>query len=433
MRSPKYGPRALTALVAVATLATTAAACGGGGGGDDNGSGDKKVSLRFTWWGDPGRQKLTEQAIAVFEKKYPNIHISEEPTSWDSYYDTLNTKLASGNAPDIINVEVRALADYARRGVFADLSGKIDTSHMDKNLLATGKVNDKLVAVPTGGNVLAMLENPKVLKKAGVKAPDDTTWTWDDYLKLSAKITKKLNNKKMFGSEYTFNSAYLQIYARQKGEQLYSGTKIGVSAATVKAWLSNFKTLIDTKGSPDAATSQQIGKNSIESSLVSTNKGAFGMWWSNQVGESAKTAGGPITLLRMPKIAGASTSGVSMHPSMFWAENAKTKYPDAAAKFINFMVNSPKAGKILMTDRGMPINLNVRKEIAPTLPKGAQVSVDYLNNISGELASPPPAPPKGADKIPDILQRYGEDYVFGKKSLDAAANGFIKEANGALG
>ena len=37
------------------------------------------VTIRFTWWGNETRNKLTTQVIAAFEKANPTIKVQAEP------------------------------------------------------------------------------------------------------------------------------------------------------------------------------------------------------------------------------------------------------------------------------------------------------------------------------------------------------------------
>lgn len=412
----------------VAAVLTAATACGDGSAGDEEGD----VTLRFTWWGDPTRHETTEQLADLFEENNPGITIDREPTDFDNYYDALNTKLSADDAPDIINVEIRRLGEYASRGIFADLSGSVDTADLDQELLASGEVDGTLAAIPTGANVWAVLANTAVLEEAGVDLPDDTTWTWEDYFDLSAEISEATDDD-TYGTEYAFNPAYLEVFANQRGEQMYEGDQIGVSAETLEEWFGNFETLIDTGGSPDAAFSQEIGQNSVDSSLVTTNNGAFGMWWTNQLNAATEGSGGEVELLRLPSSEGADTGGMFLQPTMYWAASADSEHPEEAAQFIDFLVNDPEAGELLLSDRGLPMNSQVREAISDELGDADTKSLEFVDEVSDELADPPAALPVGAGDVPDILTRYGEEFVFGDTSAAEAAEGFLEEANGALG
>ncbi|MEV4469165.1 ABC transporter substrate-binding protein [Nonomuraea salmonea] len=415
------------ALLATAVLAVTAA-CGSGSGDE---AADGKVKLRFSYWGSDARQKMTEEAIKKFEAKNPNIDVEGEFSDWASYYETLSTKVAGSDAPDVISLEIRGLREYADRGTLADLASKVNTADIDGKVLATGAIDGKQFAIPTGVNAFSLLVNPGLVKEAKAEMPDDTNWTWQDYVDLSAKITSGSGGK-ITGTQLSWNPAYLQIYAAQKGEPFYQGNKLGLSPQTIKDWWKIMQDLISTKGAPEAAKSSEIGATSIDQSLLGTNTGAMGMWWSNQLGAAAKASGQELELLRMPKMEGATTGGMFLQPAMFYAASSKSEHAAEAAKFIDFMVNDPEAGAIILSDRGLPASSKVLAAVKDKLPDADKKTLAFLDEAKGELTDPPAAPPKGASAMEDILTRYSEEVMFGRMTPDDAAQKFITEANASI-
>ncbi|GAA3446511.1 extracellular solute-binding protein [Planomonospora venezuelensis] len=419
--------RSLKTAALLAVAAMTLAACGSGG---DAAEGDGKVKLRFSYWGSDARQKLTEQVIAAFEKKNPTIDVVGEFSDWPSYYESLATKVAANDAPDVMTLEIRGLAEYGGRGALADLAGKVNVADLDQQVLSTGNFDGKQYAIPTGVNVMGMIVNKAALDKAGEELPDDKTWTWDDYIKLSEKITKA-GDGSTFGTEYTFNQVYLSMFAAQRGEKFYNNGKIGITPETIKAWWANFDQLIKTKGSPDAAKMAEIAAAGVEQSLIGTNKGVFGMWWSNQLGTLSKVSGSELTLLRLPKAEGASSHGMFLQPAMHWTASSKTEHPAEAQKFIDYLVNDPEAAGILLSDRGLPINSKVLAAVKDKLPPADQQSLTFVDSIKSELATAE-VPPKGGSKMEDIVRRYSEAVTSGQQSADEAATKLLEEANAAI-
>jgi multiple sugar transport system substrate-binding protein len=412
---------------------TFTAACGGddsSGGGE--GDGDKQVTLRFSWWGNDTRHELTEEAIALFEEKNPDIKVEPEPSDWDSYYDRLTTQIASGETPDVFAIEIRRLGEFADNGVLADLAGQVNTDDLNANVLASGAVNGTQVAIPTGANAFTITANTKVLADAGLELPDDTTWTWEDYFELSAQVTEATGDG-VFGTQPSYNDSYLRIFAAQRGEDMYTEDGVGVSEETLTDWYQLLLDAIEMEATPDAARSTEIGSTGIETSLVATNTGAFGMWWSNQLSAISTSSGEEIALLRMPKEAGASTGGMFLQPTMFWSTGAKTKHPEEAAKLIDFLVNDPEAAAILGSDRGLPMNESVLEQVRGDMPEADVNSLEFIEALGEELAAAPTAPPSGAGDIPDMLERYGEEVIFDRMSPQDAAKNFLNEAESTLG
>lgn len=413
----------ILAATALTMLAVSATACGSGDG--DSGG---KTKIVFSYWGSDSRQKLTESAIAAFEKKNPTIDVEGDFSDWDSYYEKLATKTAAGDAPDVMSIEIRGLAEYAGRGVLADL-GKVNTADLDQNVLKAGQVNGKQYAIPTGVNAFPMIVNKKTLEKYGQKVPDDKTWTWDDYISIAQKVTEKAGGK-VWGTEYNENPAFLQIFAAQRGEQFYANGKVALSEQTIKDWWALIQKIIDSKAGPGAAKMLETGTK-VDQAMLATNQSAFGSWWSNQLDALTKGSGQELDLLRMPKSPGATSSGMFLQPAMYYTISSKSEETAAATKFVEFLVNDPEAGGILLSDRGLPTNAKVVTAIKGKLSPADQKVLAFMDSIKGDL-SPIVVPPKGAMEMEDILKRATDSVLFGKAQPDQAAKTFLTEANNAL-
>ncbi|MFC5833867.1 extracellular solute-binding protein [Nonomuraea insulae] len=413
-----------TALLATAMLAVTAA-CGGGE------SADGEIKLRFSYWGGDARQKMTEAAIAKFEAKNPAIDVEGEVSDFPSYYERLSTQVAGRDAPDVMTLEIRGLREYAERGTLAELASKVDTSDIDGKVLATGAVGGKQYAIPTGVNAFSMVINPALVQSAKATPPDDSSWTWEDFVELSSKVTAGSGGK-ITGTQLSWNPAYLQIYAAQKGEQLYNGNKIGLSPQTIKDWLAITQNLIKTEGAPAAAKTAELYDAGIEQTLIGTNTGATTMMWSNVLGAAVKASGQNLELLRMPKIEGARTGGMFLQPAMLYTASSGSQHAAEAAKFIDFMINDAEAGQIILSDRGLPANAKVLAAVSAKLPAADLKTMAFVNKVRGELTDPPAAPPKGSSAMEDLLRRYAEEVIFNRMTPDEAAQKFITEANALL-
>ncbi|MER6828088.1 extracellular solute-binding protein [Streptosporangium sp. NPDC000563] len=415
----------ILAATAITLLAVSATACGS----DDSGDSGGKTKVVFSYWGSDARQKLTESAIAAFEKKNPTIDIEGDFSDWDSYYEKLATKTAAGDAPDVMSIEIRGLAEYAGRATLADLTGKLNTADLDQEVLKAGQIDGKQYAVPTGVNTFPIIVNRATVEKAGEKVPDDTTWNWDDYISISQKVTEK-GDGKIWGTEWNVNPAFLQLFAAQRGEQFYKDGRIGMSEQTIKDWWALLQKIVSTKAGPGAAQMLETGTK-VDQALLATNASAFGSWWSNQLTALNKGSGQELDLLRMPKAEGATTAGMFLQPAMYYTISSKTEQAEAAQKFVEFLVNDPEAGAILLSDRGLPTNAKVVDAVKDKLTPTDQKVLAFIDSIRSEL-SPIVIPPKGAMEMEDILKRASDSVLFGKASADDAVKSFLNEANAAI-
>ncbi|WP_338054027.1 ABC transporter substrate-binding protein [Streptomyces spiramenti] len=417
--------RVLPALAVVGAMTLTA--CGGGnsGGGED---GD--ITLRVAWWGSDHRQRITEEAIAKFEEQNEGITIQPEYSTFDSYYDQLTTQVASNDAPDVFAVEIRRFGELARGGVMADLGDKVDTGDLNAELLESGAIDGTQYGIPTGANAFAIMANTKVFEDAGLELPDDTAWTWEDYLELSAELTD-VSDSGIYGTQISNNDAWLRVFSAQQGEEFYTDGQLGITEETVTDWFQYQLDQIDQGASPDGPRSVEIGSN-VETSLIATNTGGMGMWWTNQLGTLSSGSGENVELLRMPNAGNGGGGGMFLQPTMFWAVSGNSPEQEAAAKLVDFLVNDPEAGAIQGSDRGLPMNSSVLDAVRDGLPEEDQKSLSFLEDISDETDTPPTALPSGAGEIPNLLTRYSEEVYFGRMTPQEAAAQFVSEANGTL-
>lgn len=425
--------RRLALPTVVLATALLAAACGGDGGG----SGDGKTTLRFAWWGSDSRHASTQKLIDLYVSKNPDVSIEPEYTGFADYWDKMATSVAGGNAPDVMQQDIKYVREYAGREALLDLKpyigSTIQTADFDTSVSEIGVIDGKTYAIPTGVNAYSMVADPATFEAAKVPMPDDKTWSWDDYLADAAKITAGTPDGTYGTQDLGYGDAGLEVFARQHGESTYTADgKIGVSKQTLTDWWSLVVKSRDTKAEPPASVSVEVQAGGVDRSLLGTKTGAMGTWWTNEVPALAKASGSDLQLLRLPGESQASQPGMFLKPAMFWSVGAKTKAPDEAAKFVNWLLNDPEAAKILLSDRGQMINLKNREAVLPDLAAPDKMSYDFLEEIKSELAPPPPLPPMGAGAVITLIQQLNEQVLFDKLTPEQAADQFLTQAAAAI-
>ncbi|MCF3138072.1 extracellular solute-binding protein [Paenarthrobacter sp. AR 02] len=421
---------ALVAATAAAVLALTAC-----GGGSEAKSADGKVELRFAWWGGDKRAQVTQAAIAAFEAENPNIKIKPEYGDWSGYWDKLATQVAANDAPDIIQMDEKYITEYSTRGALLDLSKyKIDTSKLDAAALDAGKSEKGLTGIAAGINAATILANPAVFKAAGVALPDDKTWTWEDFERISAEVTAKSPKGTYGAAAYGTDEASLGVWLRQNGKSLYTDDgKLGFEPSDIAQWWSFLKELSEKKAVPSASEVVEAEAAPLDQSGLATGKNGLAFWWSNQLPALEKAAGGELQILRFPSKTGkAADAKLWYKASQFWSASSRTKHPEETAKFIDFLTNNVKAGEALLADRGVYPNSDVRDAIAPKLAKADVKVVTFIDQIKGELGDAPAAPPKGAGAIQEIVKRYTSEVLFNRLSTDEAGKKAVDEMKSAI-
>jgi multiple sugar transport system substrate-binding protein len=404
-------------------------ACSGhGDAGSDPQLSGKPVTLRVTWWGADARAKLTNDAIAAFQKKYPDIKVEGQYKDWGGYWDALATTTAAKDSADVVQMDELYLASYADRGALYDL-GKVkkivNTSQFDDEALATGQVGGAQYALPIGVGVLSTVVNADLFAKYGVALPDDKTWTWDDYARIAKELTTKSGGE-IHGSSGApgFDAGSLKYWIRQDGGNLFDQDgKVSVKPQSlVKMWKYGLD-LISSEASVKASTMVEDVTAGIAAGSFATGKTAISAAYNTQITALKKANGGDLRLLQPPHLGDAKAN--FFKPSMYWAVSSQSEHPAEAAAFVDFMLNNPEAADILKTERGIPANKEMRARLDAGLTGPDKAAVEYMNAVTPGEA--PFVTPNGGSGIEPMLQRYSQEVYFAKTSPEAAADAFIKE------
>jgi len=419
-------PRSLTRRgllgISLAALAVPAlSACGGG-----TQSGAPGGSIRFAWWGPDFYAQFTNEMIGLYTTAHPDITVSPEPTVWGSYWERLATQVAAKDEPDVINMDGKYLAEYAGRGVLADLEhlDGLDLSGIAAADLDAGRIDGKLYALSTGSNAFVLFANPEVFDAAGVDLPDDTTWTWQDYHDLATKISQ--HGKETFGTSGGGSYADLTIFLRQNGEDLFGDAEgLGYSDATLAKWFDLHLQLQEAGATLSASAQVEEGSASYEQQAFPTKRAAM-MWsWTNQLG-SARTATGndDVVMLRPPSLSGtAAKNGLFLKASMYWSIAARSKNLATAASLVSFLVNDTGAAQIQLLNRGVPSNPTIIAAMKPKFTETDTYVADKLAELAKDITAAPPAvQPVGASDSQNVIARYLTEVRFKRLTpADAAA------------
>ena len=428
---------ALSLGIAVPGL-TALAACGPNAAGGSGGSGgeDGSASLRLAWWGNPTRDENTQNVVDAYEEVEPDVSISLEPGEWSGYWDKLATQTAGGDFPDIVQMDEKYLAEYGQRGALLDLAGAgLDTADFVEGSVEVGELPEVgLAAINAGLNAFAFLVNPVVFEEAGVEIPDDTTWTWDDLIDTAVKITENTPDGTYGMTQMGSVQGLFQVYVRQAGQDQYKDGEAGFDAETAAEWFEWAKKIQDTEAGPSASVSVEDSAQAMDQSLFATGKIGMTVAWSNQVVAHDGLVPEGVVVLRPPSMTGSAADAQLWYKaSMYWSISARTPNPEAAVAFVDYLVNSPDAGKILSVERGVPGNLTVREAIVPDLDEPNMKAVDFLESVEDELGEAPEITPQGGGQFEDILTRACEDMLFGQTTTEEAGQRVLDDLASALG
>ncbi len=108
------------------------------------------------------------------------------------------------------------------------------------------------------------------------------------------------------------------------------------------------------------------------------------------------------------------------------AISSRTEHPEAAALFLDYVVNSPEAGEIFGTTLGFPASTS--KLEGATLEGPDQQVADYIESVSNPIGDAPPAAVVGYGSLEQKFWDLEKELGLGTKTVDAAVSEFFTEA-----
>lgn len=409
--------------VALGTASAAVLAACGQSAPAKTGSAENPVTLNYTWWGNDDRATRTRKAIALFEEKNKDIKITGNFSDFAGYWQKRATEAAGGGLPDVMQFDLSYLRDYGQRNQLLDLGTvKIDTSGFDKSLLPSGQIKGKTYGIPTSTNAFAVYFDPAKLKTLGIAEPTGK-WTYAEYKTFLKDVGAK-GNGAIFGSaDFTGIWWQFNIWLRQKNIQAFTGEgKLGFTKDDLRTWWNMGS---DLRGTPAYVSEEKAAQLLPKSPFGSNATAAENTWDNFMAGYLADSGAKELKLVPVPSD-DPDNLGLFLKPSMLMVASAKTKQKEAAARFIDFMVNSPEVGEIFKTSRGVPASKQQRD--GTTFEGTDAAVVNYEKSIEQYLKDAPEPPIVGFGTLESSFKRISSDLNYGKLNVDGAVDAWFKEA-----
>ena len=389
------------------------------------GSAENPVTINYTWWGNDDRAERTRKAIALFEQKNPDVKVNGNFTDFAGYWQKRATEAAGGGLPDVMQWDLSYLRDYAQRNQLLDLGTvNINTDAFEKSLLPSGQIRGKTYGVPTSTNAFAVYYDPAKLKEPSAwlsrpaRGPTRSTRT------ASPRSGRPGGGKYFGGSDFTGIWWQFNIWLRQKGIDAFTGDgKLGFSKDDLRTWLNLNSDLRGTNAMVPADRScpgQTEEPVRLQPHRHRRTPGTTS-WPATSEDSGAKQ----LKLVPVPSD-DPDNLGLFLKPSMLMVASAKTRDKDAAARFIDFMVNDPEVGEIFKTSRGVPASKTQRD--GTTFEGTDKAVVDYETSIGKYLKDAPEPPIVGFGTLEAAFLRFNADLNYGKLTVDGAVDQWFKEA-----
>ncbi len=379
------------ALVAAAIAAlVVAAGCGGTPGASPSSNapsseGAVKTSgfdtlgpVNLTIWSydnqDPGLEPVLKELSSDFTKQYPNVKVTMVFKDFNSLVNIVPRALASDDGPDITegNQGYQTDAQLVKAGLIVPLDPYIKAYSWDKwyspstwsifrwtNDGKTFGQGPTWGVAQTGQNVNIYV-NAKKLAELGFD-PNAMPTTFDDFNQMLADVRAKLpkdqpvieaGNQEGYGFIHMFGGIQAAYVAPQDARDwiMHVPGSTWNSPGTVKA----LETLQSWGKNGYLNDDYNAIKNDASAAEFAKGKGVFwigGNWDSAIIGQGLGADN--VKVMPFPPGESGVTAGIGS-TSGPWHISSKTKYPDVAAAWLNYIISSPKAQELMFSQQQIP-------------------------------------------------------------------------------
>ncbi|GHV04630.1 sugar ABC transporter substrate-binding protein [Spirochaetia bacterium] len=418
----------LTLVLLVLMLSVVTVFAGGGSQRQSSGSG---TTLRWAYWGSGDRVTRSQAAIDAYQAATPGIVVNQEVSgSTNDHFTKVSTQIAGGNGPDIILFGGNYGADGVDKGILLPLDqyvgpGKaIDTSTLDPGTIELGTWTDGHVyGISVGTVMAAMAYNKTLLEKYGCALPN-TNMSWEEFraylVSIKAKLPAGVYPLQDFGVTSSGTTGF-GYWTRWNNTPLYDITTDSspVTPAVAAKFLDLFKDYRDNGLIPPADIAGSYAETGADSSSLVAGKVAIGFLMTSQFAGFQDGTTDELNLIEMP---GASTTNKALWPQMsaVYTINKDSKNIDAAVKFINFLINSPDAGRTMATTRGISSSSSYRSGITPNMVSATDKKILAYFDAAAPHSSPETPHLPGDTEFNSTMPLIYQQVAFGRLTTAAA-------------
>lgn len=290
--------------------------------------------VKLTMW-TQDRSGVTGALVEEFNKSQDKIEVELADRDFSSLVSDLTRAFATGNAPDIVEVDNPELSVFSSRNLLLDLTDRavkakyFDIAKMLPGMRDAGTWKGHLYAIPKAANTIALYYNADMFRAKGLD-PDKPPRTWDELAKAAAVLndpSAKVSGLGLSAAANEEGTFQFLPFVQMKGANYDSLNSSGAVEALT------FWTNLYRSGNviPDAISTGQWDLTAVFNA-GGTAMTISGPWELKRMSETAKFEW-RVALLPMPdeESPRSSALGEFMH-----GINAKTAHPDEAFAAIDW-------------------------------------------------------------------------------------------------
>lgn len=425
--TPNFSRRRLLQL---AGAGVAAPAVGGLAGCDSGGGGGGGDTLTFVYRGDATQQDAFNKLFDEFNKVQPDIKLEPQgiaADTWGAFANTVATRVAGGQVPDVIQVATEGQRTFASKGILASLDDLIERDadvvedyfdDIDPNLVdwntQYASTDDSTYYIPGGYNTVCYWYNIETWEQAGAEPPTED-WTWDDFLAAA----EKLKSAGVFAIPMSSDpfTAILPWMLTNGGSPLNEAWAEATFATPESVEAAEFARLVVERGySPEPGGAFDTNEQLVQGKLAGFPGGRWPI-----LGMREHEIVDKMRIVPMPQATGHG-SPVGWDA---WAIFEASEKREQAWEFLKFMM-SEDASTYFAEEGGtiVPARLSVANSEAFTgnAPEGTTALADAIS-----YATPVPSPANGGQIQTSMIDAW--DMILAGNATAAEA---LEQANGEI-
>ena len=292
----------------------------------------------FTFSAAPDHLKDLDTIIAGFEAENPGVKVTVETAAFADYFTLLQSGVASGDAPDVFELNYENFVTYAANNTLLDLTGKVNAdAPFYPRALEAFSYQGKQLALPATFSTVLMFYNSDLFDQAKIAYPT-ADWTWADAVTAAKAIRALGTDTWGLYSPAQFWEFYKK--AAQSGECEFFNKEMTESTINSAGCVSTLETMVSFMKDGIMPTAAEMSGVSDSELFLSGKLGMYvtGIWMFG----AFKDAPFKWDVQLEPMI--------KQHAHHFFANgvavSATTKQADAAIKWAEYLASSKTAATV---------------------------------------------------------------------------------------
>ncbi|MBI2940421.1 MAG: sugar ABC transporter substrate-binding protein [Chloroflexi bacterium] len=371
-----------------------------------------------------------DRSVEEFNKRNANVRVEFQWSPSQGWDQKVQTMIAGGVVPDVVNTGINLFINLAGKGALTPLddyvkrSPTINIDDVIPMFREASVYKGKRFGMPFSGGSFFFYYNEDLFKAAGVPVPT-SRWTWQDFLDVAARLTKREGNRV---TQWGANRGVYTSWVYSAGGRFTDDTLKTCLLDSPEA-IEGLTYMQDLIHKHKVAPTNEALQEENANSLFISGKSAMG--YSNstialQLGDKAKYKWFSVVDPKGPK-AQRAHAGANMATLQ---EQSRNK--DAAFRLLEWISSTEG-----LLARGIPEVVRKSQLDHPNLVKtldpsyqGPSRSLEFVKLImeANMIGAMPPMTPKWAEASTAINTEF-DNIWFNRKPVAQAAQDAVKKAN----